>query len=71
MLNLDSKIKVIVIRSKHEKIFCAGANIKGFVEIDKSSYPHSLTFRQLSHTFRSHHKPVVSIVEGKALGGGF
>lgn len=33
-LNEDKSIKVIVLRSKIEKAFCAGADIKGFTQKD-------------------------------------
>jgi enoyl-CoA hydratase/carnithine racemase len=70
-LNSDNAIKVIVIRSRMEKIFCAGANIKEFVQKDLSSYPESINFRLAEITFRSSLKPVIAVVQGKALGGGF
>jgi enoyl-CoA hydratase/carnithine racemase len=38
-LNNDKAIKVIVIRSRLEKTFCAGANIKEFLQHDLSEYP--------------------------------
>ena len=38
-LNNDKTIKVILIRSRLEKIFCAGGNIKEFLKTDYTTYP--------------------------------
>jgi enoyl-CoA hydratase len=70
-LNQDRAIKVIVIRSRLEKVFCAGADIKEFVKRDLSTYPENIAFRRTENVFRHHHKPVVAVVQGRALGGGF
>ena len=40
-------------------------------ENDYSTYPHSLHFLSMERAFRDTRKPVISVVEGKALGGGF
>ena len=71
MLDSDSSTKVIAIRSKHPKVFCAGADIKHMKENDYSKYPHSMHFLSIERAFKNVRKPVVSVVEGKALGGGF
>lgn len=70
-LDDDPKVKVILIRSKHSKVFCAGADIKHMKENDYSSYPHKLHFLSFERTFRHLRKPIIAVVEGKALGGGF
>ena len=67
----DREIKVIVFRSKNSKIFCAGADIKNMQENDYTSHPHSLHFLSIERAFKNTRKPVISVVEGKALGGGF
>lgn len=61
-LNHEAAVKVIVIRSKHSKAFCAGANIKEFQTNDLSTYPNSIHFRVVSTLFRQHHKPIVAVV---------
>lgn len=70
-LNQDTSVKVILLRSRLEKIFCAGADIKEFRSRDINSYPTSINFRKIATIFRQHHKPLVAVVQGKALGGGF
>lgn len=60
--NHEAAVKVIVIRSKHSKAFCAGANIKEFLANDLSSYPNSIHFRVVSTLFRQHHKPIIAVV---------
>lgn len=70
-LNSDKSVKVILLRSRLEKIFSAGADIKEFSKLDLSSYPSSLEFRKYSSKLRQYHKPIIAVVEGKAFGGGF
>ena len=70
-LDSDKKVKLILIRSKHSKVFCAGADIKHMKESDYSSYPHSQHFPSLERAFKNVRKPIIAVVEGKALGGGF
>lgn len=38
-LNNEKAVKIIIIRSRLEKIFCAGADIKEFQTRDLNSYP--------------------------------
>ncbi len=38
---------------------------------DYSTYPHKLHFLSIERAFRHFRKPIVAVVEGKALGGGF
>lgn len=40
-------------------------------ENDYAKYPYSLHFISVIKVFRSIRKPIISVVEGKALGGGF
>jgi len=63
-LDSDSKVKIILIRSKHSKVFCAGADIKHMEE-------SSALFPSIERAFKNVRKPIISVVEGKALGGGF
>jgi enoyl-CoA hydratase/carnithine racemase len=62
--------KVIVILSKVAKAFCAGADIKEFLN---NSYEKELThwsFGELATTLGSLRKILISGVNGLALGGG-
>lgn len=61
----------MLFRSKHNKIFCAGADIKALKENDYAAYPYKLHFLSIERAFRHFRKPTIAAVEGKALGGGF
>jgi enoyl-CoA hydratase/carnithine racemase len=62
VLDADPETKIIVIRSKHDKIFCAGGNIKSFAEKDYTVYPFNVHFFNVSQAFRAVRKPIVSVV---------
>lgn len=70
-LDNDPAVKIILIRSKHGKVFCAGADIKHMNTHDYTTHPHNFHFLNIERAFKNTRKPVVSVVEGKALGGGF
>lgn len=61
-LDRDSEVKIIVIRSKSNKIFCAGADIKHMQQNDYASYPHSMHFLSMERAFRDTRKPVLAVV---------
>jgi len=70
-LDNDTEVKTIVLRSKHEKVFCAGADIKHMKEHDYATYPYTMHFLSVINVIRTIRKPIIAVVEGKALGGGF
>ncbi|CAD8150340.1 unnamed protein product [Paramecium pentaurelia] len=70
-LDKDSNIKVIVILSKLDKIFCAGANIKELSDCSYESQQISDIFYEIHNVFDSLRKPLIMGVNGVALGGGF
>ena len=61
-LDHDSEIKIIVLRSKSNKIFCAGADIKHMQQNDYATYPHSMHFLSMERAFRDTRKPTLAIV---------
>ena len=69
-LDHHSNVKVIVIRSKHPMAFCVGADVKKNF-FDSSLQKEHHLFLYLERAFRSTRKPIVSVVQGLALGGGF
>lgn len=62
---------MILIRSKHKKAFCVGADVKDFVLTYPDNKYNEVRTLHFGKTFRSVRKPIVSVVEGAALGGGF
>ncbi|CAD8057513.1 unnamed protein product [Paramecium sonneborni] len=70
-LDQDDKIKVLIILSKLNKIFCAGANIKELSDCSYQSQQVSDIFHQIYTVFDSLRKPLIIGVNGAALGGGF
>ncbi len=67
----DSAVRVIVITGSGDKAFIAGADITGFLKLDK---PGALAFadhgQRLMKTIEETPKPVIAAVNGYALGGG-
>ncbi len=65
-------MKVIIILSKVEKAFCAGANIKEFAD-GGTTYESQIKgdiFEKISETLMNLKKPLIIGVNGVALGGG-
>lgn len=52
-------------------MFSAGGDIKNFYQNDLTTYPHSHLFKRLYDCIKVVRKPIISVVQGKALGGGF
>jgi enoyl-CoA hydratase len=67
----NSKVKVVVLRSEHEKVFTAGANIK---EMNVKTVLGAKQFAELGHRIASKletmSQPVIVAINGYALGGG-
>ena len=61
-LDHDESVKIIVIRSKSNKVFCAGADIKHMKENDYAAYPNSMHFLSMERALRNVRKPVISVV---------
>ena len=60
-LDHHSKVKIIVIRSKHPMAFCVGADIKKNF-FDSSLLKEQHMFLYLERAFRSTRKPIISVV---------
>ena len=61
----------MVILSNVAKAFCAGANIKEFEGKSSSDFTNNDIFKELHDTLYNAKKPILSGVNGVALGGGF
>ena len=72
----DRKILCVILQGS-ERAFCAGADLSGFSDKPKERYDNYRARynlrknRQLFPYVRGYTKPVISAVEGYALGGGF
>jgi enoyl-CoA hydratase/carnithine racemase len=66
----SSDVKVILFLSKVPKAFCAGANIKEFVGKTSRDFENNDIFADLHDSIYNAKKPVLSAVNGVALGGG-
>lgn len=76
-LEKDDSTRVIVLASRHEKIFLAGADLKGLMAgtgpSDDGSDPiaaQSERMQRCFHRFAILNKPVIAAINGHALGGG-
>lgn len=73
----DSDVRVIVISSKHPKIFLAGADLKAmvagagdYVGEENGIARGSARMQQCFHRLSTIEKPVIAAINGYALGGG-
>ena len=70
-LQEDPQVKVVIIYSKVDKAFCAGADIKAFHNQSYSDMMLSDNLSKLRTVFQIITKPVIACVNRLALGGGF
>jgi enoyl-CoA hydratase/carnithine racemase len=66
----SSDVKVILFLSKVPKAFCAGANIKEFVGKTAKDFENNDIFKDIHDSIYNAKKPILSAVNGVALGGG-
>jgi len=70
-INQNHKLRAVVLKSSEPGHFCAGADLKE--RLNKSSEDIELIVANLRRVFndlRNIHCPVISIIDGPALGGG-
>lgn len=70
-LDRDSQVKVILLQSNVPKAFCAGANIKEFLNITSEAYSRDDNFEPFSTILTTLKKPLIAAVNGVVAGGGF
>ncbi|MBI5448358.1 MAG: enoyl-CoA hydratase/isomerase family protein [Gammaproteobacteria bacterium] len=70
----DPAIHVVIIQSSHEKVFCAGGDIKALYEKAKNHDHTVLDFFQdeyrLNSLIKHYPKPYIALLDGLTLGGG-
>ena len=67
----DADVRVIVVRGAGERAFCAGADIKEFVEVAApAEYRQSRVHDSWIRPFDEARKPIVASIHGHCLGGG-
>eukprot|EP01016_Furgasonia_blochmanni_P050460 TRINITY_DN7800_c0_g1_i5.p1 TRINITY_DN7800_c0_g1~~TRINITY_DN7800_c0_g1_i5.p1 ORF type:complete len:319 (+),score=63.41 TRINITY_DN7800_c0_g1_i5:84-1040(+) len=69
-INVDPNCKVLVLSSKVEKIFCAGADIRLLQTMTHHSQLHNDVFAGLTEALKTFKKVLISAVNGVAFGGG-
>ena len=71
VVEADKSIRVLVITGSGEKSFVAGANIKGFVEMDiEQGTEFSKLGNDVFYKLSTLRQPTIAAVNGYALGGG-
>ncbi|XP_076644223.1 methylglutaconyl-CoA hydratase, mitochondrial [Halictus rubicundus] len=67
----DNKLRVLIIRSLVPKIFCAGADLRERLKMDNSEVSSFVSLlRDVMNNIESLPTPVISAIDGVALGGG-
>lgn len=67
----DNKIRAVIIRSLVPKVFCAGADLRERSQMQPQEITEFVTsLRNLMNTVESLPTPVLSAIDGVALGGG-
>jgi enoyl-CoA hydratase/carnithine racemase len=67
----DPDVRVVVLRGAGERAFCAGADIKQFVEVaSPAAYRQARVHDSWIAAFDTVRKPVIASIHGYCLGGG-
>ncbi len=71
-VGMDSRVKVIILKSGGDKAFCAGASFDELVAINTESEGKRFFsgFAHVINAMRKCHKLIIGRVQGKAVGGG-
>lgn len=68
----DSDIRALLITSSTEKAFCSGADLKERNNMTETEWKEQhLLFQQMFNTIQNMKQPVIAVVDGYALAGGF
>ncbi len=71
-LDADPNVKVIVLKSRGEKVFCGGASFDELIAIqdEKQGLEFFSGFARVINAMRKAQKLIIGRVQGKAVGGG-
>jgi methylglutaconyl-CoA hydratase len=71
-IGIDERVKVIVLRSAGEKVFCSGASFDELIAINNEVEGTKFFsgFAHVINAMRKCHKFIIVRVQGKAVGGG-
>lgn len=68
----NSDIRAVLITSSNEKSFCSGADLKERNNMKETEWKNQhLLFQKMFNTIQEMKQPVISVVNGYALAGGF
>ncbi|MGC4058412.1 MAG: enoyl-CoA hydratase/isomerase family protein [Chitinophagaceae bacterium] len=71
-IGIDDRVKVIVLRSGGDRVFCSGASFDELMSIQNAEEGLKFFsgFAHVINAMRKCHKLIISRVQGKAVGGG-
>lgn len=71
-MSIDDQIKVIILNSKGDKTFCAGASFDELISItdEATGLAFFTGFAKVINAIRKAPKFVLAVIQGKAVGGG-
>ena len=71
-IGIDSRVKVIILRSAGDRAFCAGASFEELMAIttEEEGKKFFNGFAHVINAMRKCHKLIIGRVQGKAVGGG-
>lgn len=71
-LGSSEEVKVIILKSKGKKVFCAGASFDELLNINNvtSGQAFFLGFAEVILAMRDCPKPIIGYIQGKSVGGG-
>lgn len=71
LIRQDDKVRVLIIRSLVPKMFCAGADLKERFKMNENQVEQFVSsLRKLMNDVETMPTPVISAIDGVALGGG-
>jgi enoyl-CoA hydratase/carnithine racemase len=72
--DVDSNVRVVLLRSDDHKAFCAGGDVRALYKAGKENLPLKTKFfiheYQLNHLIHTLQKPHVAFIDGITMGGG-
>lgn len=71
-IGIDDRVKVIILKSAGEKVFCSGASFDELIAISNEAEGKAFFsgFANVINAMRRCHKFIIARVQGKAVGGG-